>query len=50
MTFGLTNAGATFQKAMEMIFKSMLEKFLLVYLDDITMYLKGAIDHFGHLR
>ena len=48
--FGLTNVGATFQKAMEMTFKSILENFVLVYLDDITMYSKNAIDHFGHLR
>ena len=49
MPFGLTNAGATFQKAMEMAFKNMIEKFVLVYLDDITVYSKNVEDHFGHL-
>ena len=37
-------------KAVEMAFKSMLEKFVLVYLDHIIMYSKNATDHFGHLR
>ena len=50
MPFGLTNAGATFQKEMEMDFKSMLEKFVLVYLDDIIVYSKIVVDHFGHLK
>ena len=50
MPFGLTNAGVTSQKAMEMEFKSMLEKLVLVYLDDIIVYSKKASDHFGHLR
>ena len=40
MPFGLTNEGGTFEKAMEMAFKNMIEKFVLVYLDDITVYSK----------
>ena len=35
---------------MEMAFKPMLEKFVLVYLDEIKMYSKNVVDHFGHLR
>ena len=38
MPFGLSNVGATFQKAMDMAFKSLMYKFVLVYLDDITIY------------
>ena len=48
--FRLINIGATFQKVMEMEFKSILENFALVYLDDIIVYSKDAVDHFGHLR
>ena len=50
MPFGLTNVGGTFQKAMEMAFMNMIEKFVLVYLDDITVYSKNVEDHFDHLR
>ena len=35
-------------KLMEMAFKPMLEKFVLIYLDDIIV--KNAADYFGHLR
>ena len=49
MPFGLTNAGATFQKAMEMAFKKFIHKFVLVYLDEITVYSKDVEDHFDHL-
>ena len=50
MSFGLTNVGATFQKEMEMAFKNMIERFVLVYLDDITVYSKNVAYHFGHLK
>lgn len=50
MPFRLNNVGATFQNAMEMAFKNMLERFVLVYLDDIIVYSKNVTDHFGHLR
>lgn len=33
-----------------MTFKNMIEKIVLVYLDDITIYSRSVIDHFGHLR
>lgn len=33
-----------------MAFKNMIEKFVLVYLDDIIVYSKSVIDHFDHLR
>ena len=50
MPFGLSNAGATFQKAMDMAFGNLMYKFVVVYLDDFTVYSKKAANHIGHLR
>lgn len=50
MSFGLSNAGATFQKAMEMAFSNLMYKFVLIYLDDITVYSRKVTDHIDHLR
>jgi len=38
MPFGLINAPATFQDAMETIFGDMLERVLLIYMDHILFY------------
>lgn len=48
--FGLSNVGATFQKEMEMEFNNLMYQFVLVYLDDITIYSKKVVDHLSHLR
>ncbi|KAH9308791.1 hypothetical protein KI387_036702, partial [Taxus chinensis] len=50
MPFGLSNAGATFQRAMDMEFKGLINKIVLIYLDDITVFSKNAVDHLFHLR
>ena len=38
MPFGLMNVGATFQRAMDIAFVEELKKFIVIYLDDITMF------------
>ncbi|GBG89026.1 hypothetical protein CBR_g48635 [Chara braunii] len=50
MPFALTNAPATFQAAMTNEFCAMLDRFVLVYLDDILVYSRSLEDHLGHLR
>lgn len=50
MSFGLTNARATFQRAMDMAFEGLINKFVLVYLDDVTIFSKKANEHLDHLR
>ncbi|GBG91468.1 hypothetical protein CBR_g52424 [Chara braunii] len=50
MPFGLTNAPTTFQAAMTNEFRTMLDRFVLVYLDDIFIYSRSLEDHLEHLR
>ena len=50
MPFGLTNVGATFQRAMDYAFKGLIGKFIEIYQDDLTVFSKDGINHVNHLR
>ncbi|GBG85291.1 hypothetical protein CBR_g39859 [Chara braunii] len=50
MPFGLTNAPATFQRCMNDLFRPWLDRFFVVYLDDILVFSKTLEEHQGHLR
>ena len=50
MPFGLINVGATFQRAMDIEFSDEKDRFVVIYLDDITMYSKNDQDHLEHLK
>ncbi|GBG68646.1 hypothetical protein CBR_g3187 [Chara braunii] len=50
MPFDLTNAPATFQRAMNDIFRDILEEYVLVYLDDILVYNRTLEEHLRHIR
>ena len=48
--FGLMNVGATFQRAMDIAFSEEIGHFIVIYLDDITVYSKTDEEHLKHLR
>ncbi|GBG77585.1 hypothetical protein CBR_g24032 [Chara braunii] len=50
MPFGLTNAPTTFQAAMTTEFRHMLDRFVLIYLNDILVYSRSLDEHVEHLR
>jgi len=47
MPFGLINNGATFQRAMDIAFKRLVNRLVVIYLDNIMIYSKK---HSNHLR
>jgi hypothetical protein len=50
MSFGLSNALAYFMNLMNKVFMDELDKFVVVFIDDILIYSKSAQEHEQHLR
>ncbi|GKC73947.1 putative reverse transcriptase domain-containing protein, partial [Tanacetum coccineum] len=50
MPFGLTNIQAIFMDLMNRVCKSYLDKFMIVFIDDILIYSKSKEEHVEHLK
>lgn len=49
MSFGATNAPSTFMQLMNSVFIEYLDKFVIIFIDDILIFSKSVEDHAEHL-
>ena len=50
MPYGLKNAPSHFQQSMNLLLADLLDKCVLVYMDDILIYSKTAQEHVTHVK
>ena len=50
MFFGLTNAPFTFIDLMNRVFQNYVDSFLIVFIDDVLVYLKSEDEYMDNLR
>ena len=50
MPFGLTNAPAAFMDLMHRVFHPYLDKFVIIFINDILVYSRNRMEHEDHLR
>eukprot|EP00253_Pinus_taeda_P029459 PITA_29459 len=50
MPFGVINVGATFQRAMDITFKGLINRTVVVYLDDVTVFSRERSNHLQDLN
>ena len=50
MPFGLTNAPDAFIDLINRVFHPYLDQFVIVFIDDILVYSKDALEHEQHLK